>query len=236
MKRMLIPALALSLGAVALAGCSSPANPGSADTTGITTSATGTATATPDIVTVTLGVTTRAANASAALDENNTRANDLINSLKERGIAAEDLQTSGLSINPTYGENFDTITGYEVSNQVRATLRDISRAGELIDAAARAAGDAIRVQSLAFSISEESEAMGQARADAVRNARTQADQMAEAAGVSVGDVRAISDVSVSTPGPMFSRQESFAADSAVPIEPGTQELTVTVSVAFDINR
>lgn len=234
MKRLLVPALALAVGAAALTGCAANAIGDSTDNTGITTSATGTATATPDTVTVTLGVTTRAATARAALDDNNARARSLIDALKERGIPAEDLQTSGLSINPVYGEDTSQITGYEVGNQVRATMRDIGRAGELIDAAASAAGDAVRVDGLSFSVSEDSEALARARAEAVRAARTQAEQMAEAAGVGVGDVRSISDVAVNIPGPLFRGSESFA-DAAVPIEPGTQELSVTVTVVFALD-
>ena len=118
--------------------------------------------------------------------------------LRGRGVADADLRTSGLSISPT----FDTdgrITGYEVTNEVTATLRDIAGAGALIDAAAQAAGDAVRVQQISFGIDDDAQPRAEARADAVRQAVTQARQLADAAEVGLGPILSITEVTEGRP-------------------------------------
>ncbi|MFD1814487.1 SIMPL domain-containing protein [Rhodococcus gannanensis] len=226
---------AAAAGLVFTAGCADGATSGGSDSVppGISTQAVGTVTAAPDTATVVLGVQTQDATAEAALSANSERATALIDSLKAKGVAAEDIATSGLSVNPTYGTSSMDITGYQVTNMVTATVHDISGAGELIDAAAAATGDAVRVQSLTFSIDDDSDLRAQARAKAVQQAQTQAGQIADAAGVSLGDVRSITEVAANTPTPLPGRVMSDQAAST-PVEPGTQDLTVTVSVVYDI--
>ncbi|MGH3693745.1 MAG: SIMPL domain-containing protein [Pseudonocardiaceae bacterium] len=237
MKRGSSGVVVLALGALVLAGCAAPAAPTSAEPTnppGITTRGLGTVTRTPDTVTIVIGVQTRAPSAKSALDANTERATALINVLKSKGVAAADLQTSQLSVNPTSDPASGRITGYEVTNQVTAKLRDIGAAGGLIDAAGAAAGDAIRLQQLSFSIADDSAARAQARADAVRQAQAHAKQLADAAGVTLGRIRSITEVPGSPPSP-FGRDSAVAA-APVPIEPGTQELTVMVEVVHAIDQ
>jgi uncharacterized protein YggE len=238
----LVPVLVLVLGAVALAGCaaaepapSAAAGTGSSAGPGITARGTGTVRGTPDTMTVVLGVQTRGDTAEAALGANNERATALIEALKGRGVPAEDLQTSQLSIYPSFDQQGTRITGYEVSNQVTATLRDIPAAGATVDAAAVAAGDAIRVQQLGFSIDDDSEPRAQARADAVRQAQAQARQLAEAAGVALGPIRTITEVAAAQPG-VYPQADRVAPAAAVPVEPGTQELSVVVEVVYGIDQ
>ncbi|EME16653.1 lipoprotein [Rhodococcus triatomae BKS 15-14] len=222
-------------GILLTAGCADGATAGGSDSVppGISTQAVGTVTAAPDTATVVLGVQTQDSTAEAALSANSERATALIDSLKAKGVAADDIATSGLSVNPNYGISSTDITGYQVTNMVTATVHDIAGAGELIDAAAAAAGDAVRVQSLTFSIDDDSDLRAQARAKAVQQAKTQAGQIADAAGVSLGEVRSITEVAGDTPAPVPGRVMSDQA-TATPVEPGTQDLTVTVSVVYDI--
>lgn len=237
MKHVLSTAAALVLGALALAGCSganAATAAGSTDLPRITAHGTGTVTGTPDLLTVVLGVQTRGPNAKGALDDNNARATALIDMLKGRGVAPADLQTSQLSIYPTYDNTSGRINGYEVSNQVTATLRDIGAAGALIDAAGEAAGDAVRVQQLGFSIDDDSAPRAQARADAVRQAQAQAQQMAEAAGVGLGPLQSITEVVSTPPTPPIPYATQAADAASVPLEPGTQTLTVMVEVVYGI--
>uniref|UniRef100_UPI001C5D23C4 SIMPL domain-containing protein n=1 Tax=Pseudonocardia nigra TaxID=1921578 RepID=UPI001C5D23C4 len=193
----------------------------------------GTVTAAPDIVTVALGVQTRDATASAALEANNARTRALLDVLAEAGVAAEDRRTSGLAVHPTYAEG-GRITGYEVTNRVTATLRDIGRAGAVIDAAAAAAGDAIRVEGITFDIADDSAARAEARAAAVREALDRAAQLAEAAGVALGPIRSITELPAEQPPVPYALEAAQADVASVPIEPGVQELTVTVEVVHDL--
>jgi uncharacterized protein YggE len=199
MHRATIPLLALAT--LALSGCSTAAAtpPGSAAPPAITARATGTVVAAPDTATVVLGVQTRDRSATAALTANSERANAVIGVLQGAGVAPADIRTSQLTVYPTTAPETGRITGYEVSNQVTATLHDIGAAGALIDQAAAAAGDAIRVQTISFSIADESAARAEARADAVRRALAQARQLADAAGVGLGPVRSIAELSGEQP-------------------------------------
>lgn len=192
---------------------------------------------TPDTLRVVLGVETRSASAKDALAANNEKANALVDTLTGKGVEAKDIQTSQLSIHPTYDDKGQRITGYQVNNTVTATLHDIAGAGALIDAAAGAVGDAVRVQSIGFSIDDDSAMKAEARTQAVHLAQLQAEQMAKAAGVKLGAIRLISEVPASGPMPYYERLAGApAADAAksAPILPGQQELSVTVDVVWDI--
>ncbi len=208
-----------------------------ADTAGssITAQGTGTITGTPDVVTIVIGVQTQSASAKTALDDNNQRATDVIGVLKDSGVAPADLQTSQLSINPSYDEKGQQITGYQVTNMVTAKLRDISTAGAVIDAAGKAAGDAVRVQQLTFSIDDDSALRAQARTDAVKRAQAQAKQMADAAGVQLGAIRSITETPSATPYyPAMAPAASDTATASMPVEPGSQELSVVIQVVYEI--
>jgi uncharacterized protein len=235
-----VSTVAVLLGALVLAGCAGGNEPastiaGSSSLPGITSRGLGTVIRTPDIMTVVLGVQSRGQSAKGALDANTAKANALINLLKSKGIAAADLQTSQLSVSPTQDPATGRITGYEVTNQVTATLRDISAAGGLIDAAGEAAGDAVRISQLSFTISDDGAARAQARADAVRQAQAHAKQMADAAGVRLGRISSITEVALNPPGPL-GRDTASAAEAVVPLEPGTQKLTVMVEIVHAIGQ
>ncbi len=195
---------------------------------------TGIVTATPDKVIVTLGVETRSTTAAKALEENSAKAAELSKLLKGNGVAEKDLQTSNLSINPEYDPTGKRIQRYIVNNSVTATLRDIDGAGALINAAATVAGDAIRVNSLQFGVSEVGPAKDKARVAAVEDARKQAEQLAGAAGVKLGKLRVIqSSSSTMNPPIAFDLAERSVAQP-VPLAPGSQEISVEVDLAFDI--
>ena len=223
-------AVALSAAALLLAGCSTS----SEERPVITTQGTGIVNGAPDTVTIVLGVETRAAAATAAMAENAELAGALIQTIKDQGVDDEDISTMNLSVQPNY-QPAGTIDGYTVTNQVEATLRDISRSGDLIDAAAGSAGDAIRVQQLTFSIADDSTLRAEARARAVTQAQQQAQQIADAAGSELGSVHSI--VEAPADGAIPFPQARAMADSAAstPIEAGSQELSVEVMVTYEIN-
>jgi len=210
------------------------ADSGAADRS-ITAQGTGTISGTPDVVTISIGVQTQSASAQTALEDNNKRAADVIGVLKDSGVVPADLQTSQLSITPSYDDKGQQITGYQVTNMVTAKLRDISTAGAVIDAAGKAAGDAVRVQQLTFSIDDDSALRAQARADAVKRAQAQAKQMADAAGVQLGPIRSITETPAATPTVYPAAMAAGdSASASVPIEPGSQELSVVVQVIYEI--
>jgi uncharacterized protein YggE len=191
---------------------------------------------TPDVLTVQLGVTSRGKTVGEALDRNNAAARKVIEVLLDGGVDKKDLQTTNFSIGPIYGDNASDIQGYQVSNVVVAQLRDLDKAGSLLDKAAQAGGDDVVVRNVSFDIDDTSDLVAAARADAVKRARNQGEQLAAAAGVQLGDVLTISESSQDV-GPVLAAPNAVAeerAASSVPIQSGSEELTVQVSVVFAI--
>lgn len=222
---------------LALGGCAAQgASAASTDATGrtITGTATGKVEGVPDTLTVTLGVESRAPSAQAALAQNADRSAKVIAALKTSGVAPKDLQTTQLSLQPTFNRQ-GRIDGYSVSNLVTAKVRDVANGGAVVDAAAAQAGDDIRVQGVTLSIEDTGKLVAAARSDAVTRARAQARQLARAADVRLGAVQKITERRDRSSGMELARVGAFdAAATALPIEAGSQELTVDVTVVFAI--
>lgn len=200
----------------------------------ITVVANGQASATPDTLTITIGVTVSDPTASAALSDANQQAATLANSLKSSGVTPADIQSTDFSINPTTNLS-GAITGYQVSNTLLVTLHQLAGAGQAIDAAAASVGNAIRVNGLTFSVSDTGNVDGRARADAVETAAAHARAMTAAAGESLGRICSISD-STTSPAPYLATGAPNAPSSAqaVPLEAGTQQANAQVTVVYSI--
>jgi hypothetical protein len=200
---------------------------------GITVTGTGEATGIPDTVTVDLGVSVLRPTVEGATGEAAALAEALIGVLTQGGVAKEDITTTNYSVYPEYDYQNDTQTlrGYRVTNSVRAKIRDINRAGELIDAAVAAGGNDVVVQGVGFLIEDDKALVAGAREAAWTDARTKAEQLAGLAGRSLGQAVSISEAVGAEP-PVFFGERALAADTATPIEPGTQVVTVTVIVVF----
>ncbi|HEY8218347.1 MAG TPA: SIMPL domain-containing protein [Acidimicrobiia bacterium] len=203
----------------------------------ITVRGTGLVTGTPDVLELTLGVDTRGKSAGDALAENSKLTLEVLKVLRVAGVADEDIQTSDLSIQPVYDEDGETVIAYSAGNHVTAELHDLDKAGRVVDAATEAAGDQIVVQGLYFEIDDNSQLVARARAEAVKRAKAQAQQLADAAGVQLGELQSISEESAPV-GPVLEREKAAASpssgDAAPPIEPGSQTLTVDVTLIYAI--
>jgi uncharacterized protein YggE len=224
--------IALTLSALLVAGCSSAAAPGAAKDS-VTASGSGTVHAAPDEADMTFGVTTSNANAKAALNGASKAASELSAALEKAGIAKEDIQTQNVSVYPDYANNSSrpTITGYTASISVQATVRDIGKLGDVINAANSAGSDSISGPS--FTISDDSALYGQAIEKAVADARKRAEAMAKAAGKTVGTVLSISEAPVAvSPGPFY--DVARAAQASVPISLGQLDVTANVTVVYEL--
>lgn len=195
----------------------------------------GTVTVKPDTAQVNVGVRVSAATASEALDQASVSATALIAAVKDAGVSTDDITTTDVSVYPMYS-NDSVITSYIASNSVVITVRDIDRAGEIIDAAATAAGDDITISGIMFFVDETETVIGAARTEAVENARTRAAAYAAGADVTLGEVVRISETSSRYWPPYASGGDMEGGGVDVPIEPGTQDLSVDVSVVFAIEE
>jgi uncharacterized protein YggE len=202
-----------------------------------TISVTGTANVSvaPDTAHLSMGVRHQADKAKTALDTVSQKTAALIKTLTDAGIAKKDIQTTNLSVWPSYGgPNGDKINGYEASNSVTVTTTDLAGLGALIDQVSGVVGDNFTLDGVSFSVADPDSALADVRPDAIADARTKAEQFVSAEGLAVGDIRRIVENSAQPFEPVFYAEASRAADGDVPIEPGEQELTVTVTVVFDL--
>jgi uncharacterized protein len=200
----------------------------------ITVTGTGNVTGIPNQLTLSMGVQVNGSSVSSALASANDAVNRVTAVLRADGVAAADIQTSGLSIWPNYTGNSQTISGYGVSESLTATLNSLSAAGVQIDDAVRAGGNATTVSGISLNLTDTSGLLAQARAAAVADATAKASQYAKALGEPLGPVISLSDQAVTQPLPEFSVANGAAAKAAVPVSPGTQQLSVSITVVFAV--
>jgi uncharacterized protein len=223
-----------------LAGLALPAYAGT-----VTIEGRGEVTAAPDMAMITSGVTSQGASAREALDANTAAMADLIEELKASGIEARDIQTSGFSVNPNYVYSDDRdangytlppkINGYQVSNTVTVTVRDLAALGAILDKSVTIGANT--VNGVTFAVADPSELLDEARKAAFADARAKAELYAEAAGTRLGDLESISErqgFSDPQPYPMYARAE-MAASAPVPVEAGELTFAINVTVAWDLD-
>lgn len=205
---------------------------------GIAVSGTGEVSGTPDTLTMTFGVSVLRDTVAQAVADAATVSNAVISSLEANGVAEEDIQTANFSIFPDFDYSGDQqrLRGYQVNNSVVAKIRDVDSAGQVIDAAATAGGDEVIVSGVSFSIDDDAELVAAARAKAWEDAEATARQLADLAGVVLGEPVTIAETLSSVPAPFVGTEElAFAAADATPIEPGQQQVAVTLTVRFAID-
>jgi uncharacterized protein len=192
----------------------------------------------PDVATVRAGVVTQAPTAAAAVADNAARMTRVLAALKAAGIAARDLSTAAVSLQPQYryAENQPpVVTGYQATNTVAVRFRDVSRSGRVLDALVGAGANQIDGPSLA--LDKPDEALDAARADAVARARARAELYARAAGLKVERIATITEAGEDAGGqpqpPVAFRVRAAAADAApTQLLAGETAVTVRLQVRF----
>ncbi|TDH34497.1 SIMPL domain-containing protein [Pseudohoeflea suaedae] len=208
----------------------------------ITVFAEGTASVVPDMAVINLTVLREADTAREALDANTAAMNEVLAALKEDGIEDRDIQTSNFSIQPRWvypkkddGNQTPTISGYQVTNGLTVRIRNLERVGDILDTSITLGVN--QGGQIDFTNDKPDETIGQARKNAVMNARKKAEEMAEAAGVTLGRITSMSEQSYAQPIRMArSSMLKMAADESapVPVAAGENEYSVSVSMSFEI--
>jgi len=191
----------------------------------------------PDVVQLSFGVTTQAATAAAASDENETKTNAVLAAARQILGPNAEIRTVNYSVSPVFrqpvppGSGPATITGYSVNNSLQATTGDLGSIGRLIDAVTRAG--ATNIGGLRFSLRDSAAARAQALRLAVQRARAQAEAMALGLGVRLGPVFSVEDSSAgASPNPLV---RDVAAGAAAPtIEVGNLEVRAAVALEAEI--
>ena len=185
----------------------------------------------PDAAVIRIGVTSQGKTAKAASEANATQMTAVLAAIKANGIAERDIQTSRLSLQPQYDPNkagTARLLGFQVTNQLTITIRDIGKLPDLLDRAVGAGAN--EMSGIEFIVSKQSNLLDQIRGEAIADARRKAELYAQAAGAKVGPVVAITDEGATPPHPVMKALRA----GAVPIAPGEQSLRATVNVSYEL--
>jgi uncharacterized protein len=199
---------------------------------GITVVGSGTARAVPDVADWSFGVQADANTASEALNEAAKATHRIVDALRHAGVAKEDLRTEQVSLYPRTSNDGLSVIGYSASSSVQATVRKLGKAGAVVDAAVSAGAN--QVSGPTLRVSDSRAQYGAAADAAMDDARARAEALAAKAGVRLGAPIAIVESGNSYPSPVYDGVRA-AAESAVPIEPGVDEISATLTVTFAIS-
>jgi uncharacterized protein YggE len=238
MRTKLIIPTVLIIAAIALSACSASVQLGQTQPKTISVTGNAQVILAPDIAYISIGVHSEAKAASDAVASNNSQSQAVIDAIKGQGVDPKDIQTTNFNVyqqektSPT-GESLGTY--FMVDNTVYVTIRDISKIGPVLDASIAAGAN--NIYGITFDVQDKEAALATGRDQAMADAKTQAEQLAKAAGVTLGDVQSVSYYS-SSPSPIYYDSKAAPAGigggGSVPISAGQLTLTVAVSVTYGI--
>jgi uncharacterized protein YggE len=194
----------------------------------------------PDVASLSTGVVTQATDANAALRANAEQMTKVMSAIKAAGIAAKDIQTSGINVNPQYKYTDNqppAITGYQASNTVNIKVREIDKLGKVLDALV--ASGANQVNGPSFEIDEPEAVYDEARRAALDKARARAGMYAKSLGMQVRRIVSISEGGgFVRPMPMMMMAKAGAMDRAAPspVSPGETTLSANLDVVFELGH
>ncbi|WP_171122920.1 MULTISPECIES: SIMPL domain-containing protein [unclassified Ruegeria] len=206
----------------------------------ISVAAAGTVQTAPDMATINLGVTNEDAQASIAMQATSDAVSQILSRLEELGVEAQDIQTRDISLSPVWsgrgnqaGEKAE-ITGFVASNRVIVRVQDLSQLGSLMDAVIQ--DGANDFGGLSFGVKDPKPLEAEARAKAVAEATAKAEQLAQAANLTLGPVQTINEQVASVRPAAQMREFNMADSGGVPVAGGEISISVTVSMEFGISE
>lgn len=226
-------AAAAALTIAGVAGCDANAGPIAASPRQVTVIGFGEVRGVPDTLTADVGVEVMAPDATAAMNQASDRQEAVINALTADGIDSKDIATTSVNLQPQYGEN-SVITGYRASNSIQVTIRELDGASGALATIITAGGNSTRINSVNFSIEDDSTLVTDARARAFGDAKNRAQQYAELSDLSLGKVISISEVSGGVPPQPVPMPRGDAMAAAVPLSPGEQTISFTVTAVWEL--
>lgn len=190
--------------------------------------------AAPDTAKVEIGLVTEGKDSISVQNENSSKMNAVIKFLKEQKIGGEDIKTSAYSLSPKYEYNKgkSTLVGYILNQALTVTVRDLSKIGEVLDGAV--SNGANQVNSISLFVDKPEELKNKAREDAVKQAKEKASAASKIAGFKLGRVIGFSENTFGEPPIFYRALEKGGGDmaSAPQIEPGTQEITINITLTY----
>ncbi len=233
MNRHFASAAALLVVGAALSGCDN-APPVQANARQVTVVGSGEVQGAPDTLTANVSIEAVAPDVTAAMNQTNERQRAVINALTASGIAADDISTTTVTLQPEYGDR-SVITGYRAGNAISVKIRKIDTASRALATIVDAGGNATRINSVNFSIEDDGKLVADARTRAFQDAKNRADQYAKLSGMSLGKVIAISEApGGAVPLPTMAPLPAGAMADSVPLQPGQQTVGFSVTVVWEL--
>jgi hypothetical protein len=234
----------LSVGGLALATGPRGAQPvaqaatSSTSDRGITVVGIGKVTGKPDIAHVTVGIETQAPSLQTAVDDNKAKMTVLLETLKKLKLADKDIQTSNYSVytervtppTPDAKVSADQMI-YHVTNQVDVIVRDVNQLGDVLDQAVAAGAN--NIYGVNFSVEDTSQLESDARAKAVENAKTRAQELAQLNGLQLGEVLSVSEVIGGSAFPMDYAAKGMGG-GGTPVQPGELEMSLSIQITYAV--
>ena len=192
----------------------------------------------PDIAYINIGVHTEADDVSTALLDNNTQAQQVSDALQALGVDVKDIQTTSFNVYPMSDYGTDGKVSrkyYAVDNTVYITVRDLSSLGKLLDAVVRSGANTIN--GISFDIKDKDSATAKARDMAIEKAISEAQSIATAAGVKLGDLQSVSISTTGTPAAVYDAKGGGGAvsnTSTVPVSAGQLVISVDAYMTYEI--
>ena len=201
----------------------------------------------PDIAKISFSVITQGIEATAVQAENNQKMQKVIDFVKKQGIEEKDMKTTNYVLNPQYDYTWcrkskdDTrycspkIIGYELTQSVEVKIRDFNKINIIIGGLSDAGAN--QISNISFSIDEPEDYKNQARIEALKKIEKRAQLLSKETSLRLGKIMSVSESGI-FPSPIYRDLKatvgSAEAPSAAPIETGTQEITVTLTVSYEI--
>ena len=231
MKKLLaiILALALLLPTFALADVFA------AEGATITVSGSASVTLKADYAQVTVGVSTKAPTVEEASAKNTAAIHAVITALTEAGVLEDDIATSNYSVGAEYDYSAfgtQTLTGYNVSNQLNVIIRDMDHIGATLDKATAAGANTI--YNIQFLSTQADAAQDEATAHAVQDAMRRAELLAKAAGLQLGSIVSIADSVTGYSGMPRVYKSTMDAAAGNSILPDDASVSASVTIVFEL--
>jgi len=238
MRKLSVMAVVVA-SALALAACGETVNIGEGGVSqGITVQASGTADVVPDAVRVSISVSVLAESNEVALSQASDTAAIVRETLKQQNIDEADVSTQTLCVTPEYSyteAEGQKIVGYRASQVFDVLIRDAANSGGVIDAIVTKGGANVSINSTYPIVDDATAGAEAAREDAVKKARAKAEAYASLLGVELGDLVYLTEVSAPTNIVVGAKSDAMAENAATVIDLGTQEVTVTIEVRWELS-
>jgi uncharacterized protein YggE len=224
--------LTLALAVGVLAGCDRSDEWAEKNPRQVTVVGAGQVQGVPDTLTADVGIEFTAPDVTAAMNQTNDRQQAVINALTGAGVDRKDISTTEVSLQPQHDSSADIITGYRANNSIRVKIHPTDKASHVLAVIVGTGGDATRINSVSYSIADDSQLVKDARTRAFQDAKNRAEQYAQLSGLKLGKIISISEASGAAsnmpPAPRGGIAES------VPLEPGQQTVSFSVTAVWQL--